>query len=384
MSWNLMWEPTDNPGTYLIQVWVEDKYGLSSNVASLSVNMVDRAPNTPSAPSGPTYGYRNVWYTYSTSTSDSDGDNVCYQFEFTGPNTNVSFTTGWYASGQTGSLTVMWETTDPPGTYYVRARAKDVYGAWSGWSPYLTVTIVNRAPNTPSTPSGPTAGYTGTSYSYSTSTTDPDGDNVCYQFDWGDGSTTTTSFYSSGSTVYASHTWSSSGTYYVKVRAQDSYGAWSGWSSSLTVTISTSSSGGGGGGCPTLFSWNGTGYAEEALLDIHASQDVTVDYKLKYLEPAGRLCMFSLRELDNYTSHIDYVKLYAVDAEGNWHECRLILALHNELGPVTAQLSSDDDVRINLEPTQRVELLFTLPNNIDNIQYFIFELNGYNVKALLT
>jgi hypothetical protein len=60
------------------------------------------------------------------------------------------------------------------------------------------------------------------------------------------------------------------------------------------------------------------------------------------------------------------------------------LALHNELGPVTAQLSSDDDVRINLEPTQRIELLFTLPNNIDNIQYFIFELNGYNVKALLT
>jgi hypothetical protein len=102
---------------------------------------VNHQSETPSTPSGPTSGYRNVWYTYSTSTTDPDGDDVRYQFEFTGPSTNVSFTTGWYASGQTGSLTVMWETTDPLGTYYVRARAQDVYEEWSNWSPYLTVSI---------------------------------------------------------------------------------------------------------------------------------------------------------------------------------------------------------------------------------------------------
>ena len=237
-------------------------------------------------------------------------------------------------------------------------------------------------PNTPQIPSGTTSGYTGTSYIYSTNTIDPNGDNVCYQFDWGDGSTTTTGSYPSGNTVYASHTWSSSGTYSVKVRAKDVYEKWSNWSPYLNVTISTSS--GGGGGCPTLFSWNGTGYAEETLLDIHASQDVTVDYRLKYLEPAGSLCVLSLRELDNYTSHIDYVKLYAVDAEGNWHECRLIMAIHSKFGPVTAKLSLDDNVRVDLAPSQSVELFFITPNDIVNIQYFIFELNGYNVKALLT
>jgi hypothetical protein len=102
---------------------------------------VNSPPNTPSTPSGPTSGYRNVWYTYSTSTIDPNGDNVRYQFEFTGPSTNVSFTTGWYASGQTGSLTVMWETTDPLGTYQIRVRAQDVYDAWSGYSSSLTVTI---------------------------------------------------------------------------------------------------------------------------------------------------------------------------------------------------------------------------------------------------
>ena len=95
----------------------------------------------------------------------------------------------------------------------------------------------NSPPNTPSTPSGYTSGHTGTSYTYSTSTTDPDGDNICYQFDWGDGSTTTTGYYSNGSVVSASHTWSSSGTYYVKVCAEDTYGAWSSWSNPLTVAI---------------------------------------------------------------------------------------------------------------------------------------------------
>jgi subtilase family serine protease len=37
MSWNLMWEPTDNPGTYLLQAWVEDSYGMLSSMGSLSV-----------------------------------------------------------------------------------------------------------------------------------------------------------------------------------------------------------------------------------------------------------------------------------------------------------------------------------------------------------
>jgi hypothetical protein len=346
---------------------------------------VTNEPETPSTPSGPTSGYRNVEYAYFTSTTDPNGDNVRYQFEFTGPSTNVSFTTGWYASGQTGSLTVMWKTTDPLGTYQIRVRAQDIYEEWSCWSPYLTVSIVNRAPNTPSTPSGPPCGYADTSYSCSTNTTDPDGDNVRYQFDWGEGSTTTTGWYVSGSTASASHTWSSLGTYYVKGRAQDSYGAWSGWSSNLTVTISSESGDGGGGGvgCPTLFAWNGRAYVEEALLDIHALGDVTVDYRLEYLKPFGSFCMLSLRELDNYTSHIDQVKLYAVDAEGNWHECSLILALHSQLGKVTTQMLYDDNTRIDLTPKERISLLFTLPEGLSNIQYFIFELNGYNPKDRL-
>ena len=97
--------------------------------------------------------------------------------------------------------------------------------------------MLNNPPNTPSTPSGPSSGYIGTSYSYSTSATDPDGDQVKYTFDWGDGSTSETGYVSSGTTASKSHSWSSPGTYYVKAKATDSNGASSGWSSSRAVTI---------------------------------------------------------------------------------------------------------------------------------------------------
>jgi hypothetical protein len=40
MSWNLIWDSTDNPGVYLLQVWVQDVWGaLSPDVNSLSVSL---------------------------------------------------------------------------------------------------------------------------------------------------------------------------------------------------------------------------------------------------------------------------------------------------------------------------------------------------------
>ena len=342
-------------------------------------------PSTPSRPSGPTSGYRNLGYTYSTSTTDPDGDDVRYEFEFSGPIPTVSFMTGWYASGETGSLTVMWETTDPPGTYYVRARAQDVYEQWSDWSPSLTVYIYNRAPNTPSKPSGPTSGYRSVSYTYSTSTTDPDGDNVRYQFDWGDCSTTTTGWYASGSTASASHSWGSTGTYYVKVRAEDSYGAWSGWSSSLTVSISS----GGGGGCPILYVYDGSEYVCEGLLDIHNPDgtDVTTDHTL-VTTPKTVRSTYRLRLVEHpqTISHIDQVKLYAILPDETLIELLLVGAWHSEYRNVLPQLLSSDDWKTetlgadhNNGVSQSIELRFAaLPQKLNAIG-FVFQIEGNNM-----
>ncbi|HVO36769.1 MAG TPA: hypothetical protein VMT01_01195 [Candidatus Acidoferrum sp.] len=69
MSWNLMWEPTDNPGAYLIQAWVEDSYGMLSHMASLSVSMNVTVSITNSG--GGTTSPASGSYTYDYGTSVS-------------------------------------------------------------------------------------------------------------------------------------------------------------------------------------------------------------------------------------------------------------------------------------------------------------------------
>jgi hypothetical protein len=141
-------------------------------------------------------------------------------------------------------------------------RVKGIFDASPGWSPgteawldnvvsdpgnppycdgYAAVIVrsaINNPPHVPSTPSGPGSGYAGISYSYSTAGSDPDGDQVKYSFDWGDGSSSETGFVNSGTSAYGSHSWGSPGSYHVGARATDSRGDPSGWSSTLLVTIS--------------------------------------------------------------------------------------------------------------------------------------------------
>jgi hypothetical protein len=133
------WYVDPNQHEYFVEKTLS--FPVSTIVEPYTSADVNHQSEMPSAPSGPSSGYRNVWYTYSSTTTDPDGDDVRYEFEFSGPIPTVSFTTGWYASGQTGSITVQWEPSDPLGTYYVRVRAQDVYDAWSGYSSSLTVSI---------------------------------------------------------------------------------------------------------------------------------------------------------------------------------------------------------------------------------------------------
>jgi hypothetical protein len=131
--------------------------------------------------------------------------------------------------------------------------------------------------------------------------------------------------------------------------------------------------------CPTLFVWNGTDYAYETLLNIHAESDITLQHRIAQpLVKDGIFYKLSLRELDNFTSHIDQVRLYAVDSRGEWHICPLASAIHSELGWVTLQLRFDDNTRVDLTPTQTINLKFTYLK--DDIAYFTFEINGHNRK----
>lgn len=307
-------------GTYYVKARAQDDSDRWSDwSSSRTVNIVNRAPYTPSTPSGPSSGNHGTSYSYSTSTTDPDGDSIYYKFDWGDGTTSV---VGPYTSGSPASTSHIWSSA---GTYNVKACAKDQYCDWGSWSSTLTVSMANRAPNTPpQAPSGPSSGYVSYTYTYSAATTDPDGDNLSYQFDWGDSTTTTTGWYGSGSTASASHSWSSTGTYYVKVRAQDTYNAWSGWSASLSVSITTAPPPPpGGGGCPYVYTWDGNSYVKDNNL-LPASEtsngtDTKDYYRLEQYLAAilqgtqSSIYSLQIREFENETDYIDQVKLIVVD-----------------------------------------------------------------------
>ena len=106
--------------------------------------------------------------------------------------------------------------------------------------PYITTVIVyvGDPPATPTTPDGPTFGSVGLEYTYSSMTIDPDGDQVFYQFNWGDGNLSEwVGPVDSEQTGSASHRWMSGGNYEVTCHAKDSYGVLSNWSAPLAVRI---------------------------------------------------------------------------------------------------------------------------------------------------
>ncbi len=103
-----------------------------------------------------------------------------------------------------------------------------------------TATVIvgdDNPPATPMKPAGATAGKTNVEYTYSTNTTDPDGDQVWYQWQFGSSILDWAGPFDSGATVEVSFTWVTPGTYDVKVKAKDTVGFQSNWSSPLTVTI---------------------------------------------------------------------------------------------------------------------------------------------------
>jgi hypothetical protein len=87
----------------------------------------------------------------------------------------------------------------------------------------------NNPPNTP-TITGQTNGKIKVEYTYTSSTTDPQEDQVFYLFDWGDDTNSGwLGPYASGATANAIHKWTVKGTYQIKVKAKDIKGDESDW-----------------------------------------------------------------------------------------------------------------------------------------------------------
>jgi hypothetical protein len=103
--------------------------------------------------------------------------------------------------------------------------------------PSLGLYPISNPPEKPRIPEGPNSGRINIKHTYTTSCIEPDSDHIRYLFDWGDGNTTFTEYYSAGETIRVSYKWYEHGTFNIRVKAQDEYGVWSQWSESLLVTM---------------------------------------------------------------------------------------------------------------------------------------------------
>jgi len=86
----------------------------------------------------------------------------------------------------------------------------------------------NHRPDKPDKPSGPTSGKPGIEYTFSTISTDPDGDQLFYKWDWGD-----SNFSDWLDTNEALYTWTGEDSYNIRVMAKDINCGESDWSDPL-------------------------------------------------------------------------------------------------------------------------------------------------------
>jgi len=131
------------------------------------------------------------------------------------------------------------QINDEPGTVVAEENAVDIHSAGIVWvddrgddKEIYYAALPGGANNPPTEPTidGLAKVKTNVEYEYKLTSTDPDGDQIAYYVDWGDGTNSGwTAFYNSGDEASVKHTWAAKGTYTVKGKAKDVYGAESDW-----------------------------------------------------------------------------------------------------------------------------------------------------------
>jgi hypothetical protein len=163
--------------------------------------------------------------------NDTEGD----KFNWTIQCSNGQMSGGTNALNGTKSLQL--DVTNST-TYKVWVNATD----WAGSRQYTKKwyrfnTSASEPPGLPSI-DGPASGKVGVSYYYNFVAIDPNGDDVYYRINWGDGSNITQWIgpYHSGQVVIIAHTFSTTGLFTIRCQAKDSYNSMSDWGQ-LKVTM---------------------------------------------------------------------------------------------------------------------------------------------------
>ena len=240
-----------NPGTmgysttYYWKIVASDTHGAStsSQVWSFTTTSGSTPPPPPPGPGGPSgdtnnpptadaggpyFGTPNSEIGFDgTGSNDTDGTVIQYDWKF--------FNTDTWRNNL--GVTPTYTYTEP-GTYQVTLRVTDDDGNTDEDTTTATISQPNNPPTQP-TVTGNLTGHKNVNYTYAVVSTDPDGDNISYTFNWGDGWSSTMEYYSSGMPANnATHKWENAGTYTMWVQAKDYYNATS-EKAYLTILIDT-------------------------------------------------------------------------------------------------------------------------------------------------
>jgi hypothetical protein len=229
---------TYDPGTlqyntqYYWKIGARDVHGATSMGPEWSFVTEDEPSNYPPEFSNenPSNGATNVPMT-TTSLSiiitDREGDNFNWTIE-TSP--YIGSSNGDNQNNGTKICSISGLTFDTTYRWFVNATDSGNGETTSKTYTFITESASNSPPTKPYI-NGPIIGNIGIQYNFTFTSTDPDGDNVQYYIEWGDGTITDwTSFQASGSSYSSQHQWNTAGQYQIKAKAKDTNGAESAWS----------------------------------------------------------------------------------------------------------------------------------------------------------
>jgi hypothetical protein len=212
---------------YTHDLWYYPKYetfewGALWGNPDLSMGEVETSdpPATPEKPNGPDNGAPLTEFTFTTTTTDPEGDQLYYLWSW--GDGNESDWVGPFDSGQTADASHSWDII---GNYEISVMAKDENGAKSEWSEIFVFPVVENTP--PSIPilDGPVTAKKGVPYTLKVTSTDPHGQDVYYDIFWGNGGTGWEGPYPSGETIEFVHTYDTTRTYTIRVKAKDEFNA---------------------------------------------------------------------------------------------------------------------------------------------------------------
>ncbi len=189
-------------GTFTVTLTVTDDAGDTDSATTTAT--IDLANQTPTAdPNGPYNGTVDEPVSFDGSGSnDPDGNIVAYDWDF--------------GDGNIGTGSNPTHTYGTSGTFTVSLTVTDNDGATDTATTEATIGEGNQPPV--ADPNGPYSGTAGMQVSFDGSgSTDPDGNIVAYDWDFGDGNT--------GTGVAPTNTYAAAGTYNVTLMVTDDVGA---------------------------------------------------------------------------------------------------------------------------------------------------------------